>query len=368
VTDTLDCIVIGAGVVGLAVARQLALSGREVVVLEAEDRIGCHTSSRNSEVIHAGLYYPQDSLKARLCVAGKQMLYDYCRDHQVPHARLGKLIVATAVGDEATLDDIARQATLNGVGDLERLDRAAISALEPAVTASAALLSPSTGIVDSHALMLSLQGDLEAGGGSVVLRTDVSGVAAEDNAFVVDIGGGETARCRQLVNSAGLRATRLAARIAELDTVFVPTLRFARGHYYNYPGRSPFSHLVYPVPFDGGLGIHATNDLSGAVRFGPDAVWLDDVDYTFDESRRAGFVDSIRRFFPSLDADKLQPSYTGVRPILYASGESPADFRIDGPDVHGMPGLVNLFGIESPGLTACLAIADRVHDVLVASA
>lgn len=363
-TDTLDCLVVGAGVVGLAVARRLALTGHDVAVVEAEDRIGCHTSSRNSEVIHAGLYYPSGSLKGTLCVAGKHALYAYCAERGVPFQRIGKLIVATNDEEADKLDGIRESAQQNGVDDLLLIGTEEVRRREPAVEAVAALFSPSTGIIDSHALMLSLQGDLEAAGGHVVLCTSVLDVTHSKDGFDVRLTGDEIIRCRSLINCAGLAAADVAHRISGLDDRYVPEMRYARGHYFAYSGRSPFAHLVYPVPFDGGLGIHATNDLAGAARFGPDVVWLDDVDYDFDASRKPLFVDAIARYFPSVDADRLQPSYTGIRPKLHGRGEPPADFRIDGPEVHQVPGLVNLFGIESPGLTSCLAIADHVARLL----
>lgn len=363
-TDTIDCLVVGAGVVGLAIARRLALAGHDVAVVESEDRIGCHTSSRNSEVIHAGLYYPAGSLKGTFCVAGKHALYQYCAERRVPHQRIGKVIVATNDEEAQKLEAIQESARRNGVDDLVPLGRDELRQREPAVAAVAALFSPSTGIIDSHVLMLSLQGDLEAAGGHVVLCTSVVGVSHSAAGFDVRLSGDETIRCRSFINCAGLAAADLANNIEGLDRRHVPSMRYARGHYFAYRGRSPFTHLVYPVPFDGGLGIHATNDLSGAARFGPDVVWLDDVDYEFDESRKPLFVESIKRYFPAVEDLRLQPSYTGIRPKLHGQGEPAADFRIDGPEAHGVSGLVNLFGIESPGLTSCLAIADHVENLI----
>lgn len=360
-TDELDCVVIGAGVVGLAVGRSLALAGREVVVLEAESEIGMHTSSRNSEVIHAGLYYATNSLKARLCVSGKQMLYDYCEAHHVPVNRIGKLIVASGEAEIARLQEIRRQAEINGVHDLRFLDTGEVRELEPAVVCDAAMLSPSTGIIDSHALMLSLQGEIEAHGGYVITNSRVASVRPSSGGFelVVD-GSDEPIECTTLVNSAGLFAGDLADSIEGCPDSARPHVHYAVGHYYAYQGKSPFNHLVYPVPVDGGLGIHATNDMGDSARFGPDVEWVDRIDYAFDDSRRARFVAAIRRYFPSLDESKLASAYTGIRPKLSGPGEPPRDFLIQGADTHGMPGLINLFGIESPGLTAALAIGDYV--------
>ena len=366
-SDHIDCIVIGAGVVGLAIGRRMLQAGLQVVVLESEEHIGTHTSSRNSEVIHAGIYYPKDSLKARLCVAGRRLLYEYCEQKGVAHRRIGKLIVATSAEEAVRLDDISASAAANGVTDLVRIDAAQVGDIEANVTATAALLSPSTGIVDSHALMLALQGDIEAAGGSVVCRSGVSNVATSSNGFRITIGVDDyEIECKYLVNSAGLWATEVAGKIDRLNREQIPQQHLARGHYFSYQGKSPFSKLIYPVPSGGGLGIHATNDLSGALRFGPDVVWIDEIDYGFDNGRLAGFVTAIRRYFPDLDEARLVPAYTGIRPKLSAQGEVAADFRIDGPDSHGVAGLVNLYGIESPGLTSSLAIGDYVCSLLAA--
>lgn len=363
-SEAFDCVVAGAGVIGLAVGRRLAQAGMNVAVLEAESSIGEHTSSRNSEVIHAGLYYPENSLKARLCVAGKWALYEYCERRGLPYKRLGKVIVATSPEEESKLESIARSAGRNGVDDLERLSSRELADREPAVRAHSALFSPSTGIIDSHEYLLSLQAEVEQSGSVVVTRSRVLAVMSVEKGYDIRISGtAEDVRTTRFVNAAGLWAPELARScgIAESHT---PIHRFARGHYFSYPGRSPFRHLVYPVPIDGGLGIHATNDMAGFVRFGPDAEWIEDIDYGFSEDRKPEFLDAIRRYFPQLDAEKLHPSYTGIRPKLYASGQPSADFRIDGPVDHGLPGLVNLYGIESPGLTASLAIGDYVASLL----
>jgi L-2-hydroxyglutarate oxidase LhgO len=357
--ESVDCVVIGAGVVGLACARRLALDGHEVVVVERRGRIGEETSSRNSEVIHAGIYYPTDSLKAKLCVAGKARLYEYCRERALPHRRCGKIIVASEPAQEAALQGYAIQAERNGVR-LEWLDAAQVNALEPAVRASAGLLSESTGIIDSHAYMVSLQGDLESAGGVVAFNTEVLDLGIERGLRVLT--STVTLECRRLVNAGGLWAPDLARR---LDPS-APRAFYASGHYFTYSGPAPFERLVYPVAEPGGLGVHVTLDLAGQVKFGPDVTWLDGVDYTFDETRLAGFVESIRRYFPAVEPARLQPGYTGIRPKIAGPGEPNADFRIDGPETHGIGGLVNLLGIESPGLTASLAIADLVAERLSA--
>ena len=363
-SDTIDCIVAGAGVVGLAIGRRLAMSGLEVAVLDKEGRIGSHTSSRNSEVIHAGIYYPTDSLKARLCVAGKHALYDYCEAKGVPHKRIGKLIVATQPSEEATLDRIRAKATENGVTDLVPLGQAEVLAREPHVKVSKALFSPSTGIVDSHEYMVSLQGDLENAGGSVVLKAPISSVRKAGDGFEVLVDDEPQAHCRLFINSAGLWAPELASRIEGTPPLAPGETFFARGHYFAYTGPSPFEHLIYPVPIDGGLGIHSTNDMSGQARFGPDVEWINEVDYSFPGGLRDGFVEAIRRYFPDVDPERMNESYTGIRPKLSGSGVSPADFGIFGPENHGVPGLVNLFGMESPALTSSLAIAEYVHGLL----
>ena len=363
-TETLECVVIGAGVIGLAVARALAGGGREVVVLEAENAIGVHSSSRNSEVIHAGIYYPEGSLKARLCVRGRQLLYDYCADKGIPHERIGKLIAATNKSQLAKLAALENLAARNGVNDLVRVDRKEIARLEPEVEAVAGLFSPSTGIIDSHAYMLALQGDVEAAGGRVVLGTRVSGLRVENGGFSFDAGG-ETFRSSVLINAAGLWADEVARDIKDRSRPWAaPTVRLAKGHYFTYAGKAPFRRLVYPLPSGGGLGIHATLDLAGAARFGPDVTWVDAIDYTFDETRQSVFVQAVRDYFPSLDESRLAPGYTGIRPKLHGPDELPADFVIATEREHGIEGLVHLCGIESPGLTASLAIAEYVSRVL----
>jgi L-2-hydroxyglutarate oxidase LhgO len=369
--DRVDAIVIGAGVVGLAVGRALAQQGLETLVLEREDAIGTGISSRNSEVIHAGLYYAPGSLKARLCVAGRALLYDYCASHGVGHRRCGKLVVATSAGQIAALEALAQRALANGVDDLALLGAAEVTALEPELRCAAALLSPSSGIVDSHALMLALQGDLERAGGAVVLRSPVEGVecgASGDRDHRVAVGGAEPTvlHARLVVNAAGLYAPDLAARFEGLAARHVPRAHFSKGSYYALAGRAPFRRLAYPMPQDAWLGVHLTLDLAGAARFGPDAQWLDiasadQIDYRVDPARADGFYADIRRYWPGLPDGALQPAYSGVRPKIHGPGEPAPDFLIQGPREHGVAGLVNLFGIESPGLTSCLALADEVR-------
>ncbi|MCL4799738.1 MAG: NAD(P)/FAD-dependent oxidoreductase [Burkholderiales bacterium] len=360
--ETIDAAVIGAGAVGLAVARALALGGRDVVVLEAADAIGTETSSRSSEVIHAGIYYPPGSAKARLCVAGKQALYRYCAERGVPHRNCGKLIVATAADQVPRLARLRAQAQANGVLDLRELTGAEAAALEPELRCVAALLSPSTGILDSHAYMLALQGDAEARGAVVVLRSPVAGGRVADGGIELDVGGAGPMRlrARAVVNSAGLHAQRLAAGIAGFPRGHVPPTYYAKGNYYSLAGRAPFAHLVYPMPNQAGLGVHVTIDLGGQARFGPDVEWIERIDYRVDPRRADGFYAAIREYWPGLRDGRLQPAYAGIRPKIVGPDAPAADFLIQGPAEHGVPGLVNLFGIESPGITASLAIADEV--------
>lgn len=360
--ESVECIVVGAGVVGLAVARALARHGREVLVLEAAEGIGTGTSSRNSEVIHAGIYYPAGSLKARLCVAGRKALYAYCDSHGVPYRRTGKLIVATEDDERAWLPRLRAAAQANGVDDLQPLSGAQARALEPEVACVEALLSPSTGIIDGHRFMLALQGDLEASGGVLALRTPVVGGRAQAGALIVDTGGAEpmALRCRVLVNCAGLNAQALARSLRGVPAGSVPALHLAKGSYFVLQGRSPFRHLVYPVPAGGGLGVHSTLDLGGQTRFGPDVEWVDRIDYDVDPSRAPLFAAAIRRYWPGLPESALLPGYAGLRPKTVRAGKLAGDFVIQGEDGHGVPGLVNLYGIESPGLTAALALGEEV--------
>jgi L-2-hydroxyglutarate oxidase LhgO len=358
-----DVVVIGAGVIGLAVARRMALAGLDVMILESESAIGTGTSSRNSEVIHAGLYYDGLPLKSSLCVAGRRMLYEYCVQRGVPHRRIGKLIVAFTDQERQTLDTILRQAHAAGVDDLEMLDRARVTAMEPELACAAALYSPSTGILDSHAYMLALLTDAEAAGAQLVKRTHVSALARGDAGdWRVFIAGERDAvvSARFVVNAAGHGACDLANRIQGLDPRFVPSRHFARGSYFLYHGRIPFSHLIYPVPVPGGLGTHLTLDMGGRARFGPDVEWIDTLDYSVDPNRADRFRAAAARFWPGFRADLLQPDYCGIRPKLGGAEAPAADFRIQGPDEHGLAGMVGLYGIESPGLTASLAIAEVV--------
>jgi L-2-hydroxyglutarate oxidase LhgO len=361
--ETVDCVVIGAGVIGLAVGRALASRGLEVVVIEAAGAIGTETSSRNSEVIHAGIYYPAGSLKARLCVTGRHLLYRYCDEKGIRHRRTGKLIVATCEAEIPILEKYLAQARANGVDDLVWVEQAQAAQMESQVRCVRALYSPSTGIIDSHEYLLALQGDLEAKGGQVVFNSRVTRVGRTGKIF--EIATGESAaigiRCRRLVNAAGLQAQNVARTIEGLPAASVPLQYLARGHYYTLTGKSPFSRLIYPVAETGGLGIHVTLDLAGTARFGPDVQWLDTIDYSFNPDARDRFATAIRRYYPDLDDTRLRPSYTGIRPKLSGPAEPAADFVVQGEGQHGVSGLVNLYGIESPGLTAALALAEEVN-------
>jgi L-2-hydroxyglutarate oxidase LhgO len=361
--ERVDCIVAGGGVIGLAVGRRMALAGLETVVLEREALPGSHTSSRNSEVIHSGIYYPPGSLKARLCVQGREQLYRYCAARAVAHRRCGKLIVAVSASECGTLRKYHQAAVRNGVTDLEWRSAADVEALEPEVRCAAALWSPSTGILDSHAFLQALAADLQAANGIVACRAEVLGgtLGRDLHRLRVRQDGAEigfAAPC--FVNAAGFGAQPLARALAGLDASTIPPRFLAKGHYFTLQGRAPFRHLVYPVANDAGLGVHVTLDLAGGVRFGPDVEWVDGVDYAPDPGRRDAFAAAIRRYYPGLDAARLEPGYTGIRPKIAGPGDAPADFLIHGPAQHGWRGLVNLYGIESPGLTASLAIADEV--------
>ena len=364
--EQVDTVVIGAGVVGLAVARALAMAGREVIVLEAENAIGTHTSSRNSEVIHAGIYYPKGSLKARLCVAGRQQLYAYCADHGVSHQRCGKLIVATSAAQIPQLENILAQGRANGVTDLAPVDLARVRDMEPAVHCVAALHSPSTGIIDSHGLMLAYQGDAEAHGAMLAFTGPVSGGRVQDDGILLEVGGEQPMQllARRVVNSAGLHAPKVAASLEGFPPAHVPPSYYCKGNYYSLAGRAPFSRLIYPIPEAAGLGVHVTLDLAGQARFGPDVEWVDKIDYTVDPQRAEKFYAAIRTYWPDLKDGALSPSYSGIRPKIQAPSEPARDFMIEGPRDHGVAGLVNLFGIESPGLTASLALADLVAGLL----
>ena len=360
--NAVDCVVAGAGVVGLAIARALALKGRDVLVLEATGLVGSDTSARNSEVIHAGLYYAPGTLKARLCVEGREALYAYCEARGIPHRRTGKLIVATSPAETDKLAAIDAHARACGVTDLQPLSGAEARALEPALNAEAALLSPSTGIIDSHALMLALRGDLEDCGGMIAFNAPILSGEVTARGIVLNVGGTEPMRlsCASFINASGHGAVKLARVIAGIPAAAIPPAYFCKGSYFTLSGRAPFARLIYPVPEQAGLGVHLTLDLGGQARFGPDTEWIDAPDYTVDPARGDVFYAAIRRYWPALPDGALNPAYAGIRPKIVPAGAPAADFRIDGPAEHGVAGLVQLFGIESPGLTASLAIAQQV--------
>lgn len=362
--EQIECVVIGAGVVGLAVARALAEAGRDVLVLEAAEGIGTETSSRNSEVIHAGIYYPRGSLMARLCVQGKKMLYAFCAEHGVAHRNCGKLIVATDAAEVEKLAGIRAGAAANGVDDLRLLTPAQARDMEPALACTAALLSPSTGIVDSHAYMLALQGAAEAAGALFAFHAPVTGGQAAGDGVELEVGGAEPMRlaARLVVNAAGLHAPAVARRLRGMPAQLVPTQYYAKGNYFVLAGRNPFGRLIYPVPVPGGLGVHLTIDLAGQARFGPDVEWVPAPDYGVDPGRADSFYAAIRRYWPALPDGALQPGYAGVRPKIVPPAVAKQDFVVQGPAAHGVAGLINLFGIESPGLTAAIALAELVRD------
>ncbi|MBK5961960.1 FAD-dependent oxidoreductase [Rhodoplanes elegans] len=358
----MQVLVVGAGVVGLAVARAAALAGHDVIVAEAAGAIGTGTSSRNSEVIHAGIYYPPGSVRAFHCVRGRRQLYAYAESHGVRHRKCGKLLVAVRDAERAKIEMLCAQATANGVEGMTMLSAAEAMALEPALTCVAAALSPETGIVDSHGLMLALQGDLEDAGGVVAFMTPVTGLTPGPAGWEVRYGGAEpgTLTVDAVVNAAGLGAQAMARATAGYPAARVPRLVLAKGNYFQYAGRPVFSRLIYPAPVEGGLGTHVTLDLAGRMRFGPDVEWIDTESYDVDPTRAEKFYASIRTYFPALPDGALTPDYCGIRPKLTGPGEPAADFLIEGPAEHGLPGLVNLFGIESPGLTSCLSLAEDV--------
>jgi len=365
-TERVECIVIGAGVVGLAVARAVALSGREVVVLEKADIIGSETSSRHSEVIHAGIYYPQNSLKAEFCVAGKKAMYAFCDDHGVAYNQCGKLIVATDEEQLPELERLKSNAAANGVEDLEWMTPAQVTELEPAVFCVGALLSPSTGILDSHGYMLALQGDAEAAGAMIAFMTPVTGGQVMNDGIRVDCGGDApmSLTADLVINSAGLWAQSVAATIAGIPAETVPPTFYCKGNYYTLSGKPPFRRPIYPVPEKAGLGVHVTVDLGGQVRFGPDVEWVDRIDYDVDPARADKFYAAVRKYYPGLEDGAIQPGYSGIRPKIQAPDEAARDFVIQGPDDHGIPGLINLYGIESPGMTSSLAIADYARKLI----
>lgn len=365
-TEKIDCAVIGAGVVGLAIARSLAMSGREVVLLEAEEHFGTHTSSRNSEVIHAGIYYPSGSLKARLCFAGRKALYRYCAEHDVNHRRIGKVIVACDESELAGLEKYRKQAELNGCDDLRMLTGNELAQMEPNVRCVAGFLSPSTGIIDAHGLMLAYLGDAEAHGAMLAVASPVLSGAVTPEGILLQVGGAEPMAllCNTVINSAGFHAQAVARSIAGIAPETIPPTFYAIGHYYTLTGKSPFNRLIYPVARQDWLGVHVTIDLGGQVKFGPDFDWIDHIDYRFDESREQAFYHAIRRYYPGLDEGTLQPGYTGIRPKIHGPKDPAPDWMIQGPRDHGVRGLVNLYGVESPGLTSSLAIGDYAAELL----
>lgn len=360
-----DVVVAGAGVIGLAIARALAMAGRDVVIIEREERFGSITSSRNSEVIHAGLYYPKDSLKARLCVEGRRMLYRYCAQRAIDHRSCGKMVFAGAAAQVPELEALAARAAENGVDDLHLMSSACVRTVEPELKAKAGLYSPSTGIIDSHGLMLSLLGEAEEHGAVIAYRTEITGAVPHGKAIEIQVGGEEepSLSANLLINAAGLDAPSVARRIAGLPEESIPRSWMARGCYFTVTGRVPFKRLIYPLPEVGGLGIHLTLDLAGQARFGPDVDWIDEIDYRVDPARTAAFAAAIQTYWPDLDPSRLAPAYSGIRPKLSGPGMPAADFHIAGPAENGDLPVINLFGIESPGLTASLAIAEHVKSL-----
>lgn len=357
-----DCAVIGAGVIGLAIARTLAQRGLDTILIERETAIGTQISARNSEVIHAGIYYPQGSLKAAASVEGRQRLYAYCAARGIPHRRCGKIVAATSTDQRARLEQLFAAGQANGVDDLQLIDGAAARNLEPELHAVAAILSPSTGIVDAQSLMASVWADFSNAGGLTALRNEVVRIAAGPHGLSLWIAGDDAPalRVRHVVNAAGLGAVALAAAVRDLDPAHIPPLHLAKGSYFVLSGKSPFTRLIYPLPEPGGLGTHLTLDLAGAARFGPDVEWVEEADYRVDPARAAPFYRAVRAFWPGLPDDALIPGHAGIRPKIAGPGQPPADFLISGPEQHGIPGLINLFGIESPGLTASLALAETI--------
>ena len=366
--DRVDCVVVGAGVVGLAIARALARAGWPVLIIEAGASLGAGTSGRGSGVIHAGLYYPAGSLKARLCLAGRPALYAFAEAHGVPHRRLGKLVVATSAAEDESLHAIAERAHANGVDDLAPLSAAAAKTLEPALACTSAYLSPSTGVIEAPALLRALQDDAEEFGAVSAFQAPLRAAARDKAGFVLDIGGATPMRlgCRVLVNAAGHGAPAVARAIEGMPAAHVPNGGYAKGNYFALDGAAPFSRLIYPVPVPGGIGTHLTIDVSGGACFGPDVEWVETLDYAVDPGRAKSFYADIRRYWPALPDHALRPAYAGIRPKISGEGEPARDFVIEGEAAHGIAGLVNLFGIESPGLTASLAIGDAVRDMIEA--
>lgn len=360
--DTVDCVIVGAGVVGLACARALALDGYEVIVLENNPSIGMETSSRNSEVIHSGIYYPEGSLKAFACVRGKELIYEYCKQRHIPFRKTGKLVVATSSVELDELKILLERGKVNGVTDLELLNRKEALLKEPSLNCDGALWSPSTGIIDSHSFMVALQGELEEGGGWVVFNTPLESGQIVDNLIILRTGGIDPIefKTRFLINSAGLSAQRVARKIEGFPKSSIPKLHMARGVYFSLTKKSPFQHLVYPAPESGGLGVHATLDLAGQCRFGPDVEWVDEENYDVDPLRASVFYDRIRKYWPDLEDGSLQPAYAGIRSKIVSQGKPSGDFLISGPSQHKSGNIIHLFGIESPGLTSSMAIAELI--------
>lgn len=365
-TERVDCVVVGAGIVGLALARAVAMAGREVIIVEQADMIGSETSSRHSEVIHAGIYYPPGSRKAEFCVAGKHVLYEFCESHGVPYKRCGKIIVATSEEQQADLERLRDNAAECGVRDLEWMTPEDVAGMEPEVHCVRALWSPSTGIVDSHALMLALQGDAEEAGAMLALLTPVTGGQVMNDGIRLDCGGDAAMSVVAdiVINSAGLHAQKVAQSISGVPAETIPPIHYCKGNYYTLSSSPPFSRPIYPVPERAGLGVHVTVDLAGQVRFGPDTEWIDEIDYDVDPARADSFYEAVRKYYPALADGAIAPGYAGIRPKLQAPGDAARDFVIQGPDDHGVSGLINLYGIESPGMTAALAIADHVAGTL----
>lgn len=365
---SVECVVVGAGVVGLAVARELAMAGKEVILVEEADCIGSGTSSRNSEVIHAGIYYPRDSLKALLCVEGKGLLYAYCEKYKIPHRRIGKLIVARDFSELSKLTQIQKHASENGVNDIKELSRDQIQKLEPALSSVGGLFSPSTGIIDSHALMLQLQADFEFAGGQTIYNTELELIGSNENGIQLrSANDGTVINAKKCVNSAGLNAINFCKGLPSFPKAALPQAFFAKGSYFSYQGKVPFSHLIYPVPVQGGLGTHLTLDMNNSAKFGPDVEWLasgESFDYKVNSDKKESFISAIQTYWPEVNKDKLVPDYSGIRPKISGPHDMAADFKIQGDSEHGIKGLVNLFGIESPGLTSSLAIAKWVERML----
>jgi L-2-hydroxyglutarate oxidase LhgO len=363
---TVDCVVVGAGIVGLSVARALCNDKREVLIIDQASTFGAETSARNSEVVHSGIYYKKGSLKAQLCVSGRNLLYDYCKRRDIPHRCCGKLIVAVEESEVEFIDELSRRGYENGIENLSLLSKREVKALEPSLACVAALLSPSTGIVDSHSVMMSLLAEIEAQGGIFAPRSPFLGARLVRDRIEISVGGNEptTIKSRLLVNSAGLNATTIAMQIEDFDSDRIPPTAYAKGSYFALRHAAPFSHLIYPVPVQGGLGVHLTLDLAGQARFGPDVEWVEEIDYTVDPRRADQFYTAIRRYWPNLPEGSLIPAYAGIRPKLSTTSSPNQDFVIEGPPTHKFPCLVNLFGIESPGLTSALAIAEYVLELV----